>query len=80
MIKILNENIEGMEGYYRIEEDHKISIRRKEDVDKLVNGQKVKELGLDLIKKENTFIWDERKNNSEDMIEQLRRYVKEKGI
>ena len=30
-IKILTKNIEGMEGYSRIEEDHKISIKRNDD-------------------------------------------------
>jgi len=30
-IKILTKNIEGMEGFSRIEEDHKISIKRNDD-------------------------------------------------
>ena len=31
--KILNENIEGLEGYKRIEENHKISIVKKEVIE-----------------------------------------------
>ena len=44
-IKILNETLEGMPEFCRVEIDHKISIKKKEDVEKLKekeNGRKNK--------------------------------------
>jgi len=39
MITILNFQIEGLDGYVRVEIDHKISIKRKEDVDEMLNEE-----------------------------------------